>query len=132
MSVNCRLCGVALHRAADPVTDTYVWADADGHQTGADPDVAHLRPDPSAYLAALGERIRSAPKGSPDWAAGREYSALKVRLDVGGTCHVHWPDGNGPPHAGPLPWCCGWPGWLRPSGWQCRRCGAALAVEGVA
>jgi hypothetical protein len=61
-----------------------------------------------------------------------EYSALKVRLDFGGTFHEHypreWPAWDGPP----APEHCGWPAWLRPSGWQCRQCGAALAVESAA
>jgi hypothetical protein len=63
--------------------------DTSGSQLGDDPDVAHLQPDPYAHLAALGERILAAPKGKPDYAAGREYSALKMRLDFGGTFHVH-------------------------------------------
>jgi hypothetical protein len=58
-----------------------------------------------------------------------ECSALKVRLDFGGTFHQHYPASLPSPYEGTVPHCCGWPGWLRPSGWQCRRCGAVLAVE---
>ena len=55
-----------------------------------------------------------------------EYSVLKARMDFGGMHHVHQPASPGPVHDGPVPWCCGSPGWLRPSGWQCSRCGISL------
>lgn len=105
-----------------------------GTKAGDDPDVAGLKPDPYAYLAALGERCVTG-KGRQkrlDLAAAREYSALKVRLETGGTFHVHQPDGPGPVHDGPVPEHCGWPGWLHPSGWQCRQCGAALVLGSAA
>jgi hypothetical protein len=60
------------------------------------------------------------------WAAARVYSALKARMDFGGMHHVHQPASPGPVHDGPVPRCCGSPGWLRPSGWQCSRCGISL------
>ena len=131
-AVACRFCKAPLHRAADLVTDEFVWVDEHGHQTGDDPDVADLKPDPYACLAALGERCVTGKdrKTALDLAAAREYSALKVRLETGGSFHVHQPDSPGPVHDGPVPEHCGWPGWLRPSGWQCRQCGASLAESG--
>jgi hypothetical protein len=132
--VSCRLCAVPLVRVADLTADEYAWANAGGHQTGTDPDVAHLLPDPYGRLAILASelgraqavRTKRASRTWLYWARAREYGALKVRLEMGGTFHVHQPDGPGPVHEGPVPEHCNWPGWLRPSGWQCRRCGAAL------
>ena len=131
--VKCRFCQVPLQKAADRKADEFVWVDARGRQTGPDPDLAHLKPDPYAYLAALGERVVTGTgRGRRvDHAAGREYSALKVRLESG-TWHTHWPDGPGPRHPGPVPECCGWPALLRPSGWYCRQSGKALAQCGAA
>jgi hypothetical protein len=53
MTAACRLCGVPLHQAPDAVTDEFVWADADGRQTGPDADLAHLKPGPYGRLAWL-------------------------------------------------------------------------------
>jgi hypothetical protein len=124
MSARCRLCGAVLVRAADTRTDEYVWVDLAGRMYGPDTDLAHI-PDPYGHLADLAER---AVRG--DRRAAGEYSALKVRLETGGTDHVHWTDASDDPplHSGPVPGCCGWPAWLRPSGWQCRRCKRRLPV----
>jgi hypothetical protein len=138
-SVTCRHCPAVLHRVVIAELDEWGWADENGHRFGDDPDLAHCLPDPYAYLAALGERsvttVKAGRKRVPapgSHAAGLEYSALKVRLDFGGTFHQHcpreWPAYGGPP----APVCCGWPGWLRPSGWECRQCGAAMAVKSAA
>ncbi len=128
-SVACSLCPALLHREADPVTDTWVWADDAGQRSGADPDVAHLQPDPYAHLKALGARCvtGSGRRRRVDHAAAAEYTMLKVRLETRGTFHEHSPaelpawDGPPPPEH------CGWP-----SGWRCRQCGAALALERAA
>lgn len=125
MSACCRLCEAVLVRAADTRTDEYIWVDLAGRTYGRDADLAHI-PGPYGHLADLAER---AVRG--DWAAAREYGALKVRLDAGcGYEHAHWTDGAGEPHLhpGPVPECCDYPAWLRPSGWQCRRCKRRLPV----
>ncbi len=124
--VKCRFCQIPLHQAADRKADEFVWVDARGRQTGPDPDLAYLKPDPYAYLAALGRQCEHG-----DMTAAAEYSALKVRLESG-TWHTHWPDSPGPRHPGPVPKCCGWPALLRPSGWYCRQSGKALARCGGA
>ena len=134
------LCEALTAAGVDPAADEYVWVDEQGRQTGTDPDLHHL-PDPYAHLTALGALImrgaaqRKGKRAEPTWlwwAAGREYGALKVRLEMGGTFHVHQPGSPGPAYEGAVPWCCGWPGWLRPGGRQCRQYGAALAVAGAA
>ena len=56
IGVVCRHSPADLHRVAIPELDEWGWADADGQRFGDDPDVAMLKPDPYAYLAALGER----------------------------------------------------------------------------
>jgi hypothetical protein len=129
--VTCRHCLAVLHRVAIPELDEWGWAGEDGQRSGTDPDVAHLQPDPHAYLAALGGRC-IAGKGKDrrtDLRAAGEYSMLKVRLEMGGTFHEHYPREQLAYDGPPAPEHCGWPGWLRPSGWQCRQCGAALALE---
>ena len=123
MTTCCWLCGAALVRAADTRTDTYVWVDLGGSTYGRDADLAHI-PDPYGHLAGLAER---AVRG--DRRAAGEYGALKVRLETGYE-HVHQAPAEGQPplYDGPVPECCGWHAWLRPSGWQCRRCKARLPV----
>jgi hypothetical protein len=129
-------CPAVLHRVAIPELDEWGCADDAGSRFGDDPDLAHCGPDPWAYLNELGERcIRGEGKKAVlDLAAAREYSALKVRLETGGTFHQHYPKPGAEPawDGPPVPEHCGWPGWLRPSGWQCRQCGAALAMESAA
>jgi hypothetical protein len=121
----CRCCPARLVRVADPRTDTWLWADESGSCTGTDGDLAHI-PDPHGHLADLDRMARAG-----DMRAGREYAALSIRLTTG-YHHEHYPaDLAGlPPHEGPVPEHCGWPAWLRPSGWQCRRCGERLPVPG--
>lgn len=130
----CRLCGDLLHRVADTSADVWAWADEDGSQSGLDADLRRLPGgDPytrlsvlasamdAAMKAAGGPRGRKASLTSLYWATAREYSALKVRADSG-THHVHQVCASDlAPYAGEVPRCCGWPGWLRPSGWQCRQ-----------
>lgn len=132
--VTCRHCPAVLHRVAVPELDERGWADDAGSRFGDDPDVAQLKPSPYAYLNELGERcIRGKGKKAVlDLAAAHEYSMLRVRLETGGTLHVHYPASLPPPYEGTVPHSCGWPGWLCPSGWVCRQCGAVLAVESAA
>lgn len=132
--VTCRHCPAVLHRVAVPELGEWGWADAQGSRFGDDPDVAMLKPDPYACLAALGERcITGKGKGRQvDLRAAGEYSMLKVRLDFGGTFHQHYPRELPAYDGPPAPEHCGRPAWLRPSGWQCRQCGAALAAERAA
>ena len=136
--ITCRHCPAELHLAADTQQDEWVWHDVHGRMTGSDPG---LPADPYGYIADLGEAIMAAHKahrpGKAEftgvfWAAGREYSMLKVRLETGGTWHTHSPREHGPAlHQGPVPEHCGWPMWLRPSGWQCRQCRARAPLAHV-
>ena len=142
---DCRLCGAALHMAPDHRVDEYSWQDERGRTLGDDPDVAHLQPDPYAYLAALAADLARAQKVTRKgvghtwlyWRKAREYSALKVRLETGGTFHVHWAgsspiDHSAAGHQPQVPEHCGWPMWLRPSGWHCRQgCGHVQAATGA-
>lgn len=131
----CWLCGDALRRVARVDTDEFVWVDPDGKQTGTDSDLRHWD-NPYAHLAWLGDELERAvrqrgKKSEPTWLYWRhatEYGALKVRLEIGGTFHVHQA-GESEPFAGDVPECCGWPMWLRPSGWQCRQCKAKSPAE---
>jgi hypothetical protein len=135
----CRHYGTPLHRAVNAAADVWGWADRGGRALGDDPDVARLEPDPYAYLTALGERITrllSGPKARRDPAAaialGGEYSSLKVRLDMGGAFHTHYPAADDPDtYTGPrpVPECCGMPVMLRPSGWHCRRTGLSMTID---
>jgi hypothetical protein len=132
--VTCRHCPALLHRVAIPELDEWGWADEQGSRFGQDPDVAMLKPDPYAYLAALGGRcVTGKGKGRlVDHQAAAEYTMLKVRLEMSGTLHEHYPREQPAYEGPPAPEHCGWPAWLRPSGWQCRQCGAALALERAA
>ncbi len=135
----CEVCGAALTRVADETADEWVWADAGGQRSGADPDLAHLY-DPAANplgavnpsdalarMAALldtGHKAVMAGKAGRTplyWRVAREYSALKVWLDSGGTFHQHYAL-HGEPYQGDVPEHCGWPMRLTPSGWRCRQC----------
>jgi len=137
----CWLCGDAMHQVADTWLDEFTWADDSGSTTGTDTDLRQLEEHGGAYarLKWLADEMDRLGKLSckrkdgyhwPDEATqaeyharGREYSALKVRLETGGTFHVHHVRSSEvPDYAGIVPYCCGWPAWLRPSGWQCRQC----------
>jgi hypothetical protein len=122
----CQLCGDPLHPVANERTDTFIWVDASGSQTGVDADLRQLPGgDPFARLDVLTDRLKASRYR--DSAAAAEYSALTIRLGgTGGaaarTHHEHWAPVSEPMYTGLVPECCGWPAWLRPSGWQCRRC----------
>jgi hypothetical protein len=132
LAVVCRWCPATLTIAADPVADEFVWVDAAGGQYGQDADLpAH----PYDHLEELGARMQASKYS--DLAAARAYSSLKVRLTYG-IFHTHHPAEAATPDwdclgvtlpAVPVTHC-GWPGWLRPSGWYCRRCKARLADSG--
>jgi hypothetical protein len=131
--VTCWLCGDLLHLAISEAADEFVWVGQDGHQMGVDSDMRQLPgADPYARLAFLSrelDRAHAARRASFTWlyhAYVREYSALKVRMDFGGTHHVHQSSSHPQVWDGPPPEHCGWPAWLRPSGWHCRQCGELL------
>lgn len=132
-TTGCRFCPAQLHQAANERLDEWVWLDEAGSPVGDDPD---LPPDPYGHLADLAGMCERAHRQSrrgaePTWlyhAAVREYSSLKVRLEFGGTFHTHRPLHLPPPYPGPVPEHCGWPAWLRPSGWQCRQCHIKIAA----
>jgi len=137
----CWLCGDAMHMVADTRFDEFTWADDGGSKTGIASDLRQLEEHGGAYayLAWLSgelERLSGLSRKRKDgyhwpderteaeyFARGREYSALKVRLEMGGTFHVHQVMASDiPPYCGPDVRCCEYPAWLRPSGWQCRQC----------
>lgn len=154
--VPCRWCGTVLHTVADPATDLWAEVDADGSCTGVDADVAHLY-DPEAnplgavnpwdalkrmaeLMDATNHKAVMAGKACHTplhWRVAAEYSALMVRLDMGLPFHQHQPltrsevstvdTSEGRP--ADLPYHCGWPAWLRPSGWHCRECKLVLTDE---
>jgi hypothetical protein len=153
--VPCRWCGAALHTVADPATDLWAEVDAEGSTSGVDADVAHLY-DPDANplgavnpwdaLKLLAELMdatthKAVMAGKAchtplHWCVAQEYSALMVRLDTGLPFHQHRPlTSYQPPRTDPqprpegLPYHCGWPAWLRPSGWHCRQCKLVLTDE---
>jgi hypothetical protein len=110
------------------------WADESGQRFGDDPDIAHLKPDPCAYPAALGERCIAGKgrNGRVNMAAAGENSMLKVRLETRGMFHDALAARGSRLRRAARFECCGWPGRLRPPGRRCRRCGAALAAEDAA
>ncbi len=141
LRVPCWLCGDVLHQVADERADEFTWADDSGSTAGTDADLRPLEEHGGAYayLARLSgelERLSGLSRKRKDgyhwpderteaeyFARGREYSALKVRLEMGGTFHIHQVRASGKPdYEGTVPYCCGQPAWLRPSGWQCRQC----------
>lgn len=131
--------------------DVFTEVAADGSATGPAVDLAHLfipeanwlgASHPYAYLAKLGELCEaatSAKRAETTWLYERtirEYSALKVRLAEGFTFHRHvlarepWAyDPSRYPRGEVMPYHCGWPAHLRPSGWYCRECGELLTDE---
>lgn len=153
-SVPCTHCGAALFTFADTRTDTFEPATKEGEVYGPDPDVAHLL-DPAANplgavnpydalakmaeLLDQGHKAVSPGKSNPRacltplfWQLAGEYSMLNVRMAMGGGYHVHRPatdwkhEVKTRERPDDLPWHCGWPAWLRPSGWHCRQCKIVL------
>jgi hypothetical protein len=132
---DCLLCGAELHRVALLGADEYAWADGDCHVMGIDKDLLPLEAEGGPYarlnaLAAFMTASQKVAKGRPErlsathWAAAREYSALKVRMDMSPGIHVHHARAgdSAPLYLGQVPEHCEWPMQLRPSGWHCRRC----------
>jgi hypothetical protein len=56
----CIACGQPVTRVARESADEWAWIGQDGKQTGRDPDLARLEPDPYAYLAGLASRMDAA------------------------------------------------------------------------
>ena len=149
----CEECGtpMVLGQEAEGGKDVFTEVAADGSTKGPASDLAHLfdpaanwlgMSDPYAYLARLGELCeealpnKSARRTKPTWLYDRtirEYAALKVRLDTGSIHHRHmaarepWVyNPSCEPRGVVLPYHCGAPARLRPSGWYCRGCNALL------
>lgn len=155
----CWLCGAPLHTVPNPATDLFEPVDHAGSPTGTDADLAHLfdpaanplhatspydalnkmaalMTDPAADKAV---RAGKAEHTALHWRVAQEYSMLRVRLDTGMSFHVHrepagWDPARaaeriGRPRPADLPYHCGWPAWLRPSGWHCRQCRIVLTDE---
>lgn len=147
----CGECGTPMTMGTGTETGAYRTVDVftpvavDGTTYGPASDLVFLfdpaanwlgAGDPYAYLARLGDlcmSATSAKRTETTWLYERtirEYTSLKVRLDMGPTYHQHAPAS--------VPWTydpsrevigdracvyhCGWPAWLRPSGWYCREC----------
>lgn len=149
----CAECGTLMThgQGTDGGKDVFTEVAADGTAYGPAADLAHLfdpaanwlgMSNPYAYLARLGELCsdavpnKSARRTEPTWLYERtirEYASLKVRLDLGGIYHPHMParepwvhDPGCEPRGVVMPFHCGMPAHLRPSGWYCRGCGDLL------
>lgn len=115
--------------------DRYVWADLQGNT-----QVPTGKPHPLAVASEIGRRMRLAttgPKRSrgvmPSDEEMNYYSVIIGCPWAYGSPHIHKHDAQ-PMHGhsqapDDLPWHCGEPMHLRPSGWHCRaRCGATQAA----
>jgi hypothetical protein len=139
--------------------DVFTEVAADGTAYGPASDLAHLfdpaanwlgADNPYAYLARLGDlqteahaackgRIGGGPRAELTglfWRVAREYTALMVRLDTGSVYHSHMSDREPwvyspscEPRGVLMPYHCGAPAHLRPSGWYCRGCKALLTDD---
>ncbi len=123
--------------------DEYVWVDDGGSQTGTDSDLRmfdHLAGGAWETLGELDRMLaadRAAKKGAKMSPADyhrtiNSYIGLNVRLGMKLTFHVHWTSDPSGVWPGPVvPRHCGWPMWLRPSGFHCRQCDfrAAFPVD---
>lgn len=143
--------GHAIEHGINGPKDVFTEVATDGTAYGPAADLVALfdpaanwlgMSNPYAYLARLGDlcnEATSAKRCETTWLYERtirEYAALKVRLDTGSIYHRHMP-AREPwvynPSCGPrgevMPYHCGMPAWLRPSGWYCRGCGVLLSDE---
>jgi hypothetical protein len=153
----CAQCGTAMvmgtgfDGAPSRGIDVFKPVAADGTAYGPAPDLAHLfEPErnwlgmssPYAYLARLSDLMGEAHKVKRaeltwlHWRTAREYTSLNVRLREGSIYHQHSParepwvyDPDRGPLGKVLPYHCGMPAWLRPSGWYCRECRALLTDD---
>jgi hypothetical protein len=129
-AIACWHCGDALRLLADVMADEYVWIDESGANYALDYDLRHIcGGNPYMRLKQLADRL-AACRGSITPESDRdieEYAALSVRI-AGGTFHRHTPV-SAPVYDGPRFSHCDYPGWLRPSGWQCRVCHARMSEE---
>jgi hypothetical protein len=111
-----KVCGAAVHRAARTPRD-WGWADESGSFFGP-----RFPSDPYEALAGMAQDMRR---------YGAAYSRLKANLDLcGPNIHQHRATSVAAPR-NDQPECCGWPGYLSPSGWECRGCRAALQPKPV-
>jgi hypothetical protein len=146
----CAECGTPMMHGQGTTggKDVFTEVAADGSVKAPASDLVHLfdpaanwlgESDPYAYLARLGDlctEALSVKRRETTWLYERtirEYSALKVRLDTGSIYHRHMSDRdpwvydpNRATRGVAVPAHCGWPAWLRPSGWYCRQCKALL------
>lgn len=153
----CAECGTPMTRGqgtehgVNGPKDIFTEVAADGSAYGPAVDLAPLfdpaanwlgMDNPYAYLARLEglcNEATSAKRAETTWLYERtirEYVGLKVRLDTGGYHHTHRParepwvyDPNRAPRGDVMPYHCGRPAWLRPSGWYCRECGDLLTDD---
>jgi hypothetical protein len=151
----CAECGTPMalaegteHGISSP-KDIFTEVAADGSTYGPAADLVFLfdpaanwlgASGPYAYLARLAElcnEATSAKRCETTWLYDRtirEYVSLKVRLDMGSIYHHHvsarqpWSHDPACEVTGDraCAYHCGWPAWLRPSGWYCRGCGELL------
>lgn len=136
----CARCPDAVHSIPGG-DDEWWWGDETGSVTGTDPEFRHL-PDGNGWarLAELDAamtaiRKRDPKLRDPDNSRAndrmiKEYVALKVRLDLSGSFHVHRPRQTaGLPSGFPGVSHCDYPAYRRPSGWQCRTCRVSLGDD---
>lgn len=125
-TTSCRLCGDTLYRAA-VMWDEWGYVDGRGNRLGTDSDLRHLPDGAYARLSELAERCTTSAGKSDMSVEGeraiREYGRLKTRMEFGSSFHTHRAmEHLRVPNCGqePVPYGCGMPAYLRPSGWQCR------------
>lgn len=149
----CAECGTAMThgQGTDGGKDVFTDVATDGTTYGPAADLAPLfdasanwlgADNPYAYLAKLGDlctEALSVKRRETTWLYERtirEYAGLKVRLDTGSIYHTHSParepwayvPGRAP-RGVVMPYHCGQPAHLRPSGWYCRGCGVLLSDD---
>lgn len=149
----CAECGTAMAhgQGTDGGKDVFTEVAADGSVKAPASDLVQLfdasanwlgADNPYAYLAKLGDlctEALSVKRRETTWLYERtirEYAGLKVRLDTGSIYHTHSParepwsyDPRRKPRGDLMPYHCGQPAHLRPSGWYCRGCGVLLSDD---
>lgn len=140
---SCWLCADPVHQIALS-TDEWGWAGRDGSITATSSEFRHLpEGDPYARLRWLDERmttLHALPKSqrTPETATEdnrliKEYVALKVRMEMSLSFHVHVVPGSQVPvderARRTVVLHCDYPAWRRPSGWECRMCHVHLGTD---